>query len=32
MKILILGADRFEDSELLVPLARLRGERMQVNV
>lgn len=32
MKILILGADRFEDSELLVPLARLRDEGMQVDI
>lgn len=30
MKILILSADRFEDSELLVPLARLREAGMQV--
>lgn len=32
MKILILSADRFEDSELLVPLARLRDEGMQVDI
>jgi protease I len=32
MKILILSADRFEDSELLVPLARLREEGMQVDI
>ena len=32
MKILILSADRFEDSELLVPLARLREAGMQVDV
>lgn len=32
MKILILSADRFEDSELLVPLARLREAGMQVDI
>jgi len=32
MNILILSADRFEDSELLVPLARLRDEGMQVDI
>jgi len=32
MKILILSADHFEDSELLVPLARLRDEGMQVDI
>jgi protease I len=32
MKILILSADHFEDSELLVPLERLRAAGMQVDV
>jgi protease I len=32
MKILILSADRFEDSELTVPLARLREAGMQVDI
>ncbi|HJX17952.1 MAG TPA: type 1 glutamine amidotransferase domain-containing protein [Acidiferrobacterales bacterium] len=32
MKILILSADGFEDSELLAPLARLRDEGMQVDI
>jgi len=32
MKILILSADHFEDAELLVPLERLRGAGMQVDV
>jgi protease I len=32
MKILILTADGFEDSELLVPLARLRLAGMQVDI
>jgi protease I len=32
MKILILSADGFEDSELLVPLARLRLAGMQVDI
>ena len=32
MKILILSADRFEDSELLVPLARLRAAGMDVDI
>jgi protease I len=32
MKILILSADRFEDSELLVPLARLLEAGMQVDI
>ncbi|HJW82292.1 MAG TPA: type 1 glutamine amidotransferase domain-containing protein [Acidiferrobacterales bacterium] len=32
MKILILSADGFEDSELLVPLARLREAGMQVDI
>lgn len=32
MKILILSADRFEDPELTVPLARLRDAGMQVDV
>jgi protease I len=32
MKILILSADQFEDAELLVPLERLRGAGMQVDV
>ncbi len=32
MKILILSADRFEDSELLEPLARLREADMQVDI
>ena len=32
MKILILSADRFEDSELLVPLARLREAGMDVDI
>jgi archaeal arginyl aminopeptidase len=32
MKILILSADRFEDSELLVPFARLRDAGMQVDI
>jgi protease I len=32
MKVLILSADRFEDSELTVPLARLREAGMQVDI
>jgi len=32
MKVLILSADRFEDSELLVPLARLRAAGMDVDI
>ena len=32
MKILILSADGFEDTELLVPLARLREAGMQVHI
>jgi protease I len=32
MKTLILSADRFEDSELLVPLARLCEASMQVDI
>lgn len=32
MKILILSADRFEDTELTVPLARLREAGMHVDV
>lgn len=32
MKILILSADHFEDTELTVPLARLREAGMQVDV
>ena len=32
MKILILSADLFEDSELLEPLDRLRAAGMQVDV
>lgn len=32
MKILILSADRFEDSELLVPLAHLREVGMDVDI
>ena len=32
MKILILSADRFEDSELSVPLARLREAGMEVDI
>lgn len=32
MKVLILSADRFEDSELLVPLARLCEAGLQVDI